>query len=61
LDLGLSTLQPKWHLLFDGHLLMQAVKFGGLSDKTDEYIEKGHQYLMMMMAAIVGFRKMNSL
>jgi hypothetical protein len=39
----LSTLQPKWHLTFDGHLLEQFKKFGGLADKSDETIEKGHQ------------------
>jgi hypothetical protein len=41
----LSTNQPKcWHLTFDGHLLLACVKsFGGLADKSDERIEKGHQ------------------
>jgi hypothetical protein len=43
-ELGLGTLQPKWHLAFDAHLLSQVIRFGGLADKTDEYIEKGHQY-----------------
>jgi hypothetical protein len=41
----LSTLQPKWHLTFDGHLLEQFNKFAGLADKSDETIEKGHQTL----------------
>ena len=45
LRMGLSTLQPKWHLTFDGHLLNQFTKFGGLADKSDETIEKGHQTL----------------
>ena len=45
LQMGLSTLQPKWHLTFDGHLLDQFTKFGGLADKSDETIEKGHQTL----------------
>ena len=45
LRMGLSTLQPKWHLTFDGHLLDQFTKYGGLADKSDESIEKGHQTL----------------
>jgi hypothetical protein len=45
LDMKLSTLQPKWHLTFDGHLLEQFSKYGGLADKSDETIEKGHQTL----------------
>ena len=45
LRMGLTTLQPKWHLTFDGHLLNQFTKFGGLADKSDETIEKGHQTL----------------
>jgi hypothetical protein len=45
LRMGLSTLQPKWHLTFDGHLLDQFTKYGGLADKSDETIEKGHQTL----------------
>jgi hypothetical protein len=44
LELGrLSTLQPKWHLTFDGHLLHCVDVYGGLADKSDEAIEKGHQ------------------
>ena len=43
LDLGISTLQPKWHLTFDGHLVDQVRKFHGLADKGDDPIEKGHQ------------------
>ena len=45
LRMGLSTLQPKWHLTFDGHLLDQFARYGGLADKSDESIEKGHQTL----------------
>ena len=45
LQMGLSTLQPKWHLTFDGHLLDQFKKYKGLADKSDETIEKGHQTL----------------
>jgi hypothetical protein len=45
LQMGLSTLQPKWHLTFDGHLLDQFTKVGGLADKSDKTIEKGHQTL----------------
>jgi hypothetical protein len=44
----LSTLQPKWHLTFDGHLLHQFNKYGGLADKSDETIEKGHQTLKLL-------------
>ena len=43
LELGLSTLHPKWHLTFDGHLLHCVDACGGLADKSDEAIEKGHQ------------------
>jgi hypothetical protein len=43
LELGLSTLQPKWHLTFDGHLLHCVDVCGGLADKSDEAIKKGHQ------------------
>jgi hypothetical protein len=43
LELGLSTNQSKWHLTFDGHLLDCVKSFGGLADKSDEVIEKGHQ------------------
>jgi hypothetical protein len=43
--MGLSTLQPKWHLTFDGHLMEQFKQHGGLADKSDETIEKGHQTL----------------
>lgn len=46
--MSLSTQQPKWHLTFDGHLLDQFSRFGGLADKSDETIEKGHQTLKRM-------------
>jgi hypothetical protein len=46
--MDLSTLQPKWHLTFDGHLRHQVRKFGGLADKSDETIEKGHQTLKLL-------------
>ena len=48
LTMKLSTRQPKWHLTFDGHLLRQFKKYGGLADKSDESIEKGHQTLKLM-------------
>ena len=41
----LTTIQPKWHLTFDGHLFHQFNKYGGLADKSDETIEKWHQTL----------------
>ncbi len=40
---GWSTDQPKWHLLFDGHLVDQVCMFCGLTDKLDDMIEKAHQ------------------
>jgi hypothetical protein len=40
---GLTTLQPKWHLIFDGHLIDQVRREGGLADKNDDAIEKAHQ------------------
>jgi hypothetical protein len=40
---GWSTNQPKWHLLFDGHLVDQVRLFWGLVDKLDDVIEKAHQ------------------
>ena len=43
LDVGISKFQPKWHYVFDGHLLDQYEHCGGLADKSDETIEKGHQ------------------
>jgi hypothetical protein len=48
LMMELLTLQPKWHLTFDVHLLEQFKKLGGLADKSDETIEKGHQTLMQL-------------
>jgi len=44
----MGTLQPKWHLAFDGHLLQHVVKFGGLADKADDTIEFQHQILMKL-------------
>jgi hypothetical protein len=44
-EMKLSTLPPKWHLTFDGHLLEQFKKYGGLADKSNETIEEGHQTL----------------
>jgi hypothetical protein len=34
---------PKAHLMFDGHMLAQFVKHGGLADKTEDPIEFDHQ------------------
>jgi hypothetical protein len=48
LRMNISTLQPKWHLTFDGHLLEQFKQFQGLADKSDESIEKGHQTLKLL-------------
>lgn len=45
MDLGITTLQPKWHLTFDGHLLEQVKRYQGLADKSEEVIEKFHQTL----------------
>jgi hypothetical protein len=44
-QMGLSTKQPKWHLTFDGHLLYQVGRRGGLADKGDDSIERFHQIL----------------
>jgi hypothetical protein len=44
IGMGIGTLQPKWHLAFDGHLVHQAKnKHRGLADKSEDPIEKGHQ------------------
>ena len=43
LDLSLTTLQPKWHLTFDGHLLDQVTHMHGIADKGEDPIEKAHQ------------------
>ena len=43
IDVGISKFQPKWHYVFDGRLLDQYENRGGLADKSDETIEKGHQ------------------
>ena len=47
-QLDLGTLQPKWHMTFDGHLLNQVITCGGLADKSDESIELQHQTLMKL-------------
>jgi hypothetical protein len=57
LKMELGTLQPKWHLTFDGHLYYQVSKFGGLADKSDESIEKGHQTLKTLRER---FRRISS-
>jgi len=46
IDIG--TLQPKWHMTFDGHLVDQVIKHGGLADKADDTIEFQHQMLMRL-------------
>jgi hypothetical protein len=44
LALGLNiALNPKAHLLFDGHLIEQMRRHGGIADKADDVIERGHQ------------------
>jgi hypothetical protein len=43
IQMGIGTMQPKWHLAFDGHLVRQARKYRGLADKSEDPIEKGHQ------------------
>jgi hypothetical protein len=43
IKMGIGTMQPKWHLAFDGHLVRQARKCRGLADKSEDPIEKGHQ------------------
>ena len=48
LSLKLGALQPKWHLTFDGHLVDQVVRCGGLADKADDTIELQHQMLMKL-------------
>jgi hypothetical protein len=45
IQMKISTQQPKWHLTFDDHLYYQVSRLGGLADKSDESIEKGHQTL----------------
>ena len=60
LELGITTLQPKWHLTFDGHLVDQVSKFQGLADKGDDPIEKGHQVWKIYydrFCRIVSFKK----
>lgn len=56
LSMGLTTNQPKWHLTFDGHLLAQVKRFGGLADKADDTIEKFHQVLKELRGRFKGTR-----
>jgi hypothetical protein len=60
LELGLSTFQPKWHLTFDGHLLHCVDVFGGLADKSDEAIEKGHREWKQLQENFVEYVTSNS-
>jgi len=46
--MGMTTLQPKWHMVFDGHLLQQVIRYGGLADKSDDTIELQHQVRMRL-------------
>jgi len=48
LRMNLTTLQPKWHLTFDGHILHQVITYGGLADKADDTIQFQHQMLMKL-------------
>ena len=48
LSMGTKTKQPKWHLTFDGHLLCQVRKCGGLADKADDTTEFQHQMLLRL-------------
>jgi len=43
--LGISC-TPKAHALFDGHAYKQHKRLGGIGDKLEDFIEKGHQYGM---------------
>jgi len=47
-DMNIGALQPKWHMAFDGHLLHQVIKHGGLADESDKTIELQHQTLMRL-------------
>jgi hypothetical protein len=61
--MGLTTNQPKWHLTFDGHFVHQVQKYGGLADKSDEFIEKGHQEwikLKRRFARIADFKQVET-
>ena len=48
ISMNMSTLQPKWHMVFDGHLLQQVITYGGLADKSDDTIELQHQVRMRL-------------
>jgi hypothetical protein len=44
LDCGFNIKgNPKCHLIFDGHLVHQFLKYGGLANKTEDVIEFDHQ------------------
>lgn len=43
LKCNIGTLQPKWHMVFSGHLIEQVRTHGGIGDKNDDMIEKAHQ------------------
>lgn len=60
LEMGLTTLQPKWHLTFDGHLLEQYKLYGGIADKSDETIEAFHQTLMALRERFRGITSYES-
>ena len=34
---------PKAHMNFDGHLLRAVIRYGGIADKLEDWIEKDHQ------------------
>ena len=34
---------PKAHITFDGHLLRAVIRYGGIADKLEDWIEKDHQ------------------
>ena len=58
--MNIGTLQPKWHMTFDGHLVDQVIKYGGLADKADDAIEFQHQILMKLrdrFRSVTSFRK----
>ena len=60
LEMKIGTLQPKWHMTFDGHLVDQVVKCGGIADKADDTIEFQHQVLMKLRdryRSVTSFRK----
>jgi hypothetical protein len=64
LDAGLNIAgHPKAHLTFDGHLLDQIKRFGGLADKGEDWIEHLHQLwtgLKQLTWQIPNFEKQQS-